>query len=282
MIISIKKRFKRNIKKAILNFINVSPYEFIASHHITEQAFKFNINEKEHKIVADNGCPLYETITEIVDYDCYFLNLIKDMDFSKDVCVDIGANIGTFSIIASNFNFSKVYSFEPIKTNYDFLINNIKINNLQDSISTFNVAVSDYTGKANFNFKSSMNVGSHMVGVFRQHVQQAEDHVEEVNCISANELLPLMDNKVIGLLKLDCEGSEYSIVSSIDAKMCNKIKYITMEVHDLDAQHNLNTMITMLELKGFTCIVKPEMFNRKSLNHVLAYNKSLVRELNTK
>jgi tRNA1(Val) A37 N6-methylase TrmN6 len=51
---------------------------------------------------------------------------------SNDVIVDIGAHIGIFTIYASQFcNNGKIYSFEPVKENYDLLLNNIELNRLE-------------------------------------------------------------------------------------------------------------------------------------------------------
>ena len=42
----------------------------------------------------------------------------------NDVVVDVGAHIGLFALYASQFcNNGKIYSFEPVKENYDLLIN---------------------------------------------------------------------------------------------------------------------------------------------------------------
>jgi len=61
---------------------------------------------------------------------------IKD----ESVVIDVGANIGVFSIYAvSESKNSKVYSYEPMKTSYDLLLKNIELNNLENSIRPFNL-----------------------------------------------------------------------------------------------------------------------------------------------
>ena len=82
-----------------------------------------------------------------------------------------------------------------------------------------------------------------------------------------NKVLKFIENRNIGLMKLDCEGSEYKILSSINDEMYDKIKFITMEVHNLDKHHNIATIQKILDSKGFKCIVKPEMFKRKRDHH---------------
>ena len=47
--------------------------------------------------------------------------------------LDIGANIGWYSLIAAKFfKKLKIYSFEPIKKTYDFLLKNVKCNFLKN------------------------------------------------------------------------------------------------------------------------------------------------------
>tara|TARA_B110000879_G_scaffold209251_1_gene296532 strand:- start:692 stop:1132 length:441 start_codon:yes stop_codon:yes gene_type:complete len=63
--------------------------------------------------------------------------------------IDIGAHLGFYSINLSNT--LKVYSFEPIKKNFDQLKSNILINNF-DNIHIFNLALSNKKKKLKCGF----------------------------------------------------------------------------------------------------------------------------------
>ena len=60
----------------------------------------------------------------------------------NDIIIDIGAHIGLFCLYASQYCKSgKIYCYEPIKGNYDMLIENLEMNKIKNIIP-FNYAVS--------------------------------------------------------------------------------------------------------------------------------------------
>ncbi|MDR1942676.1 MAG: FkbM family methyltransferase [Endomicrobium sp.] len=65
--------------------------------------------------------------------DDYKLNCI---DFNQmDVVIDIGANIGMISIyLAKKYPFLKIYSFEPVKCNYEKFKKNIELNKIPNGV----------------------------------------------------------------------------------------------------------------------------------------------------
>ena len=64
-----------------------------------------------------------------------------------EICVDVGANIGCFSLIAASQvgPTGKVYSFEPHRSVYSALLDNIRLNNMEGIVEARNVALGDAT-----------------------------------------------------------------------------------------------------------------------------------------
>jgi FkbM family methyltransferase len=60
----------------------------------------------------------------------------------NSVMVDIGANIGVYSLYAASLG-HKVYAFEPQALNYAELCINIFLNSFQDNITAYNIGLSD-------------------------------------------------------------------------------------------------------------------------------------------
>lgn len=58
----------------------------------------------------------------------------KDM-----VCYDIGAHVGFYTLMFAKFA-RKVYAFEPLPRNLNFLIKHVKLNNLDEVVQIFPVA----------------------------------------------------------------------------------------------------------------------------------------------
>jgi len=74
------------------------------------------------------------------------------------VVLDIGANRGYFSVYAANSGRNiKVYSFEPINNTYKSLLQNIKLNNLQNKIIPFNMGVAGSDAVREFSITSPIS-----------------------------------------------------------------------------------------------------------------------------
>ena len=71
----------------------------------------------------------------------------SDFDIhDNDIVIDVGAHIGLFALFASQFcKRGKIFCFEPIKENYELLVENINSNKIKNIIP-FNLAVSKVSG----------------------------------------------------------------------------------------------------------------------------------------
>ena len=79
---------------------------------------------------------------------------------SGDVLVDVGANVGMYSIWAAKTRGCQVYAFEPESQNYALLNRNIIYNHLSSNVIAFCIALSNDTGfdilhLADFNYGRS-------------------------------------------------------------------------------------------------------------------------------
>ena len=124
---------------------------------------------------------------------------------SNPVILDIGGNVGGFSLWANQrWANSKIYSYEPIKNNFNLLKENTKD---IDNIVISNVAIGSKTETRR------MYYGAHNVGEcsFINGDEQVEEG-EEVSVMSAN-LLPAAN-----IVKIDTEGAEVEILENITIK----------------------------------------------------------------
>ena len=154
-------------------------------------------------------------INEIWDINVYEVN---DGHFNRGgVVVDLGANIGTFSIYSA-FKGSKVYAVEPEPHNAEALNNNIILNNMQDLITHIPYGVSDKKGTAVI---TDMGGGASIKddGMFGT----------EIELMSLDSLFGLYNIDEVDILKIDVEGSEPEIILGASKENLQKCKYITME-----------------------------------------------------
>ena len=140
-----------------------------------------------------------------------------------DVVVDIGANIGTFSLYAATVRgASRVLSFEPFPDNYGMLYKNVVENQLR-SVTCVNQAVAGNRGLRTLRL-DSMDCGSHslVTGSFESTV--------EVECCTLGDIFQRFSLTKIDYLKMDCEGAEYEILENATSRL-QQISRISMETH---------------------------------------------------
>lgn len=125
----------------------------------------------------------------------------------NDIVLDIGANIGLFSIIASKIvgERGKVIAYEPSPITYKRLVENIEMNKLQN-IVTRPVGLSEKQGKLKFNVS---NNGFDAWNTFAQN--DTDGRFQEsilVNVETLDAELDLIDKADIAFVKIDVEGWE--------------------------------------------------------------------------
>ena len=89
--------------------------------------------------------------------------IVKKIIKKGDIVLDVGANIGYFTLIFAKLvgKNGKVFAFEPDPTNFGLLTKNVEINGFKNVI-LIKKALSDKTGKTNL-FLSNWNTADHMI-----------------------------------------------------------------------------------------------------------------------
>jgi FkbM family methyltransferase len=86
----------------------------------------------------------------------YGLHEYQDMFFllhflrPSDLFVDIGANIGSYTVLAAAHVEADTISIEPVPSTFTHLTNNLKINDIQKKVIALNMALGSKKGYINF------------------------------------------------------------------------------------------------------------------------------------
>ena len=148
----------------------------------------------------------------------------------NDIIIDIGAHIGLFSLYVSQFcKRGKIFSFEPIDENYKLLLENIKLNKIENIIAVQKAVSGDEK-----TIKIYLNED--------QAAHSAYSHGDsfiETESISLKEIIDVNSIKKCNFLKIDCEGAEYGILKSVPDEYFKAIMKIGMEYHFSDTKSNL-------------------------------------------
>lgn len=170
----------------------------------------------------------------------------------RDLVIDIGANIGIFTIYSSLLSsHARIYAYEPFKIHFSRLLENVKLNNLQN-VKAFNLAVCGSKGKRELNI-SNISSGMHSF-FFRGSGKKVS-----VECTTLENIFDSNKIERCDFLKLDCEGSEYEILYNTPERIFKKINKIVLEWDHLDNEKmNVNSLKNFLEKKGFKIKIKGE------------------------
>lgn len=231
----------------------------------------------------------YETrylYREIFEEQTYLKNNIQLQD--GDVVIDIGANIGMFSLfVTSRCKDAKLFSFEPSPVTFDILKTNLEVH--APNAVPCNCGVSGENTTAEFTFYPHSSVFSGFHADDSRDEQAIRTVIE--NAIKEKGLLQdetsikeyarqLMESRLlkqtytcelktlstifkgygidrVNLLKVDAEKCEWEILMGIDPGDWDKIKQIVIEVHD-SVGELYKKVRGLLEEKGFQLEVVEE------------------------
>jgi FkbM family methyltransferase len=173
-------------------------------------------------------------IREIFDDNVY--QVFPD-DIRDGIIVDIGGNVGMFSIYCSLFGAKEIHAFEPEDENRHIFEQNVEANHIKN-ITIYPFAVSDKSEKFEI-YKA-------------QAVTKRTDYCEPIDvprqmveAFGINSILAGIDE--VAILKIDCEGGEYPIFKGITLENLKKIKFITGEFHK-STEEEYGTMLAKLSL----------------------------------
>lgn len=140
------------------------------------------------------------------------IQLIEKISINSNVIIDIGANIGLISIIASKSNPSaKIYSIEPSKNTFNALVYNIKINKL-NNIKAYQIALSEnegtltlYTPELKYKEYSD---SFKCLDISNTNNVYNSDSAESVEVLTLSNFINKNIDENIDLIKIDIEGAE--------------------------------------------------------------------------
>ena len=135
--------------------------------------------------------------------------LIKNIIHEGDVGIDLGANIGYFTMLMANLvgTSGKIFSFEPEPQNFEILQKNIKQNHLKNVVANQS-AIGDINGKIKL-YLSNTNAGWHKVFPKQFIDYEVSDKNIDVKICSLDK--EFIDKK-IDFIKMDIEGYEWNAI----------------------------------------------------------------------
>jgi len=189
----------------------------------------------------------------------YFgLHEYRDMAFvlhflrPGDLFVDIGANVGSYSVLAGGAVGTDVLAIEPIPSTFEALLANVTLNGLSSRCRCVNVGLSDSVGV--LQFTSDCGTVNHVVVDGYQGVASLSVNVEPLDDLIGNSPVPT-------LVKLDVEGFELSVIRGASATFSRKdLMAVIMETNGSGSRYGVKDAAVfdaMASFGFFPCTYDP-------------------------
>ena len=197
----------------------------------------------------------------------YEIFIKKEYDLVKkgDFVVDIGANIGLFSLFALSKGASKILSVEPDKRNCAHLKQNLS---QFSEVTIVEEAISDKDGSIEF-FSSEVSSINSTIKNDENFSNFTKEPIQcyKVSCLSPSSLINKYKITKIDFLKIDCEGGEFAFFENLDVEfLVNKISKIVCEVHKFaGSQDDYENKIKKKLIKCGFLIKDSNSLNEKSV-----------------
>jgi FkbM family methyltransferase len=142
------------------------------------------------------------------NYEASETNFLRDHLSNSSVFLDVGANVGWFTIVASTIisELGHIHSFEPSADSFLHLSRTISDNGLQKLVTLHNVALSNRAGEAFIvSHKGTNNPGGSFIS------DRPLTGFE--NCSAQTVTLDSLQIPKVDVIKIDAEGAELLIVN---------------------------------------------------------------------
>ncbi len=205
--------FNRCMKLFLKNITLVSMGKNLKKPSIVDTGYGlFYVRKESHDLHIISG-----------SYEFKVRELIEKLSRGSNIIIDVGANIGKYSILANKINpYSRIYAIEPERDNFNLLKKNIELNNIKN-VTTIKVALNNKKGVGRL-YKCKTNTAGHSLKI-------KMEEFEDVKTNTLDNLFGELD--CIDLIKIDIEASELDILKGAKKLLSRKkIKNIIIEIDD--------------------------------------------------
>jgi FkbM family methyltransferase len=166
-----------------------------------------------------------------------------------DWFIDIGANVGAYSILAAAEIKANVIAIEPIPSTFKFLEENILINGCINNTVLFNLGIGSKLGQ--INFTQTLDTVNHV----------ADQDDKDAILVNVKPLDTLLENYPIPILmKIDVEGYESEVLKGSNNTLSNpKLKALIIELNGSGSRYGIDEKLVHEHLLNFG--FKPYQYN---------------------
>ncbi|HZQ71811.1 MAG TPA: FkbM family methyltransferase [Burkholderiales bacterium] len=157
------------------------------------------------------------------------------------VFLDVGANVGLYTVFAALAREARVFAFEPESQNYALLNENLRLNGLGDKVTAICAGLSDRSGVSRLYLSQPMAGGScHSLGAevgFRLEPRPAA-FAQGAMAVRFDELVAAGDVPVPGYIKIDVDGFEHKVIAGMERTLRDEsVRSLIVELNPALSEH---------------------------------------------
>ena len=251
--------FNRNDKfNAIWRFFRWQLVSRLLEYYILYPLTQNSVILVKRGMTGVTGC-VYNGLLEFEDM-MFLLHFLR----KEDTFIDVGANVGVYSILASSEIGAKVISIEPIKETFNILSHNILLNNSQN-VTLLNIGIGDK--KEELLFSSLKDTVNHVL-------DEIETSTLECEMVQVERLDDILLNKKPSIIKVDVEGFETNVINGANQILSNvNLKAIIIELNGSGIRYGFDDNLLHDKILSYGFIsYSYEPYERK-LNKIEKYGK---------
>lgn len=163
----------------------------------------------------------------------------------SDLFVDVGANVGSYTLLACSVVGARGIAIEPVPGTYERLVANCRLNQLDERVQTLNAAVGERAGTVAFTTDAdTMN-----------HVIAGHDEAPHAISVKLLRLDDLLQQQAPLLIKIDVEGFETAVIQGATNTLAHpSLCAIIMEINDEASRYgyDASSLIATMKRCGFS------------------------------
>jgi len=186
----------------------------------------------------------------------YLIEKTGILDIDRPLIIDVGANKGqTIDLFLSINKKSEIFSFEPTPELVEYLIKKYEGYN---NIHIVDIALSDENGEANFytsTFSATNSLLVPNVGTYNRINSDLGDILSKTDARKCKVrtlddwfINNITNNRIIDILKIDTQGTEYNILSGSKSILHTNVKTVILEFQYIPFYFNSQPFYKTMEL----------------------------------
>ena len=174
---------------------------------------------------------IYTGLHEFADM-AFLLHVLRE----DDLFIDVGANVGSYSILACAAIGARGYAFEPVPQTHSRLVDNLRLNHIEERVKHPNIGIGDEAGSLIFTAD----------GDTVNHALAAGESSQNTVNVEMATLDSILADESPSLIKIDVEGFETPALKGAEMTLSkDSLHSVIMELNGSGDRYGFDEMLIM-------------------------------------